>query len=212
MLELRKFSWLISVLFTVAAVVSHAGEPSAAAVVFQTQCSSCHGADARGAEVGPSLAGQQADYLSRQLLHFQSGLRGGDPRDAQGAMMAATAKSVAASLSDVQLQALMVYLSELSPSTSAVATDGDLRRGANYYNASCGGCHGAQAQGNPLMHAPRLAGLSGAYLQRQFQHFAQGVRGTHKEDRLGRQMKMMATTLPDAKTLADVIAFITAQP
>jgi cytochrome c2 len=34
------------------------------------------------------------------------------------------------------------------------------------------------------------------------------VRGTHTEDKFGRQMKMMATSLPTDKDLDDVIAYM----
>ena len=44
--------------------------------------------------------------------------------------------------------------------------------------------------------APRLAGLDGTYLRRQYANYSAGVRGAHPDDRFGRQMAMMATTSP----------------
>ena len=50
--------------------------------------------------------------------------------------------------------------------------------------------------------------LNGIYLKQQFQSFRQGLRGTHPQDKYGRQMKMMSTSLPTDKDLDDVIAYI----
>jgi cytochrome c oxidase subunit 2 len=74
--------------------------------------------------------------------------------------------------------------------------------------ATCVPCHGARAEGNASLFAPRLAGLDAAYLKRQYRHFRDGVRGAHPQDRYGRQMSVMAKVLPTDKDLEDVIAFI----
>jgi cytochrome c553 len=42
-------------------------------------CSDCHGADARGRGVTPSLAGQHQEYLYEQLVSFKTGRRRNDP-------------------------------------------------------------------------------------------------------------------------------------
>ena len=56
-----------------------------------------------------------------------------------------------------------------------------------------------------------LAMLDAVYLKRQFQNFQRGLRGTHADDKFGRQMKMMSTALSADKDLDDVIAFIHSQ-
>lgn len=182
--------------------------------LFSSQCASCHGADAQGTALAPTLAGQQLDYLARQLKHFKSGLRGRHAKDAFGAQMVA----VSSALDDANITALSTYLSQLPQvgASSALAASkavpaSNQRRGYTYYHSTCGGCHGGKAEGNALLNAPRLAGLSPDYLQRQIQHFATGIRGTDKQDRYGRQMAMMSKSL-DQETLADVIAFIATQP
>ncbi len=176
--------------------------------VFQSQCASCHGNTAKGTVLAPALAGQQSAYIQRQLMHFKNGLRGKHSTDSYGAQMLA----IATALEAEAISQLAAYLSELdankSSTTSATA---DLRKGYTYYHSTCGGCHGGQAEGNSMLNAPRLNTLSAEYLHRQLDYFAKGVRGAHKEDRFGRQMAMMSKSL-DAKTLADVIAFITTQP
>ncbi len=202
------FSQLIA-LFGLAAMVQ-AGEQDSAEL-FSTQCASCHGADAKGTALAPALAGQQSDYLTRQLRHFKSGLRGAHDQDRFGAQMVV----ISGSLDDSAMASVSAYVSQL-PSTGdssakSTSVNSNQRRGYTYYHSTCGGCHGGKAEGNPLLNAPKLTGLSVDYLERQIQHFATGIRGNHKQDRFGRQMAMMSKSL-DKETLADVLAFIAAQP
>jgi cytochrome c oxidase subunit 2 len=170
-------------------------------------CVACHGADGEGnpALNAPALAGQDAAYLARQLNNFRNGLRGADAKDADGAQM----RPMAAVLSSEQAVAdVAAYIAAMPAVPSPEEPAGDLRNGENQYNAACGACHGATAQGNPALNSPRLAGLDSAYLKRQYRNFGNGVRGADPGDRLGRQMAMMATMLASEKDLDDVIAFI----
>jgi cytochrome c553 len=169
-------------------------------------CSACHGAAGQGnAALGaPALAGQGAAYLERQLQHFKAGIRGADPRDTQGAQM----KPMAGALAAADIPRLANFLAGLPRPVPTTTQAGDLKNGNNYYQSKCGACHGGQAEGNPGLNAPGLAWLDAAYLKHQYQNFQQGVRGTHPEDTYGRQMKMMATSLPADKDLDDVIAYV----
>jgi cytochrome c553 len=172
-------------------------------------CAACHGDVAQGnAELGaPALAGQEAVYLQRQLQHFKSGVRGADPRDMRGAQM----KAMSATLTDDDILLLTEYLAALPQAIPVSSAMGDLKNGNNYFQATCGACHGGQAQGNPGLNAPALAMLDAAYLKTQYQNFRLGIRGAHPDDTYGRQMKMMSTSLPSDKDLDDVIAFIHSQ-
>jgi cytochrome c553 len=176
-----------------------------------TPCVACHGARAEGNEAlnAPALAGQDAAYLRRQLQHFRTGLRGTHPSDSLGAQMRAAA---AASLpNDAAVAQVADYVAKLPQGFVATPPRGDLRNGNNLYHGKCGACHGGRAEGNPSLNAPRLAGLDATYLKRQFRHFRDGVRGAHADDRYGRQMALMAKTLPTERDLDDVVAFIQAQ-
>lgn len=172
-------------------------------------CTACHGDVAQGnAELGaPALAGQEAVYLQRQLQHFKTGVRGSDPRDAKGAQM----KAMSATLTDDDILLLAEYLAALPQVPPVSSAAGDLKNGNNYFQATCGACHGGQAQGNPGLNAPALAMLDAVYLKTQYQNFRLGVRGAHADDTYGRQMKMMSNSLPTDKDLDDVIAFIHSQ-
>ena len=185
-----------------------AGDSEAGKSLYGT-CIACHGAAGEGnpALNSPALAGQQAAYLERQLKHFKNGVRGSDPRDSLGMQM----RGVSATLADdAAIANVVAYIGTFAPSQGQ-PRDFDRRNGENQYNAACGACHGATAEGNSALNAPRLAGLDAAYLERQYRNFASGVRGSHPDDRLGAQMKMMATMLATDKDLADVIGFIVSQ-
>ena len=171
-------------------------------------CVACHGAGAEGnaAMNSPALAGQQEAYLVRQLSNFKSGVRGADSNDVLGMQM----RGMAATLADeTAVGNVAAYIAGLPVAEIAEdAVEADMRNGENQYNGACGACHGGAAQGNPGLNSPRLAGLGSAYLKRQYQNFAAGIRGSHPDDKLGKQMKMMATMLGSEKDLDDVIAFI----
>ena len=74
--------------------------------------------------------------------------------------------------------------------------------------AVCSSCHGANAEGNKAMHAPRLAGMDNEYMKRQLRHFKRGVRGAHEDDAWGRTMAPMAMMLADAAAINNVVSYI----
>jgi cytochrome c oxidase subunit 2 len=173
-----------------------------------TPCIACHGSKAEGnAALGaPAIAGQDAAYLQRQLQHFRAGRRGTHKSDTFGAQMRAAGASTLND--DDAVTAVAAYVAALPKTRPAAAAKGDLRNGNNLYHGKCGACHGGRAEGNPALKAPRLAGLDAAYIRRQFSYFRDGVRGLDPKDVPGRQMAMMARTLPTERDLDDVIAFI----
>lgn len=77
---------------------------------------------------------------------------------------------------------------------------------------SCVACHGGSAEGNAAMNAPALAGQQQAYLERQLQHFKQGIRGADPKDTAGAQMAAMAATLPTEQAVAEVSAYLASLP
>lgn len=78
--------------------------------------------------------------------------------------------------------------------------------------ATCAACHGAQAEGNLAMNAPRLNGQRAWYLERQLHQFKAGSRGTHEKDQYGKIMAPMAATLVDDAAIADVAGYIASLP
>lgn len=170
-------------------------------------CIACHGSKGEGNPPlnAPAIAGQDAAYLQRQLRNFRGDRRGTHKSDVFGAQMRAFATAIT---DDAAIAKLAGHVASLPKTLSATIARGNLLNGNNLYHGKCGACHGGKAEGNPALNAPRLAGLDAAYLKRQFAHFRDGVRGTNPQDVPGRQMAMMAKTLPTERDLDDVIAFI----
>lgn len=172
-----------------------------------TPCASCHGDNAQGnaALQAPRLNHLKSVYLSRQLEKFRSGLRGG--RGAQGSAVQMAA--MAATLADEQaVLEVATYIAGLDSDPSAVTVQGDIGLGADYYNQYCGSCHGRGAGGNVALNSPRLAGADDWYLLAQMQAFRGGTRGSQKQDKTGRQMRVMAAALPSEQAVVDVVAYI----
>ncbi len=79
---------------------------------------------------------------------------------------------------------------------------------SEYYNDHyCTTCHGVDGIGNEEVSAPRLAGMEVWYLQRQLESFRAGIRGTHKMDLQGIEMRAMAEDLSDA-SIKDIVAWV----
>ena len=76
------------------------GDPS-------VQCTACHGADLRGNDVVPTIAGRSPTYLFRQLYDFKSGARKGSNSD--------TMKPAVEKLTVADMIALVAYSASLAP-------------------------------------------------------------------------------------------------
>jgi len=175
------------------------------------QCEACHGVNAEGNSAlgSPALAGQHSWYTERQLSLFKSKLRGAHSNDSYGNQMVAIVQTLDF---DKDVPVLANYLASL-PLASLSKPDENKDRtksGYRYFQAKCGACHGAVGEGNEALKAPRLTNQSTDYLQRQMNHFMTGVRGTEKEDKLGRQMAMITKTVSEQE-LADILFFIAQQ-
>jgi cytochrome c553 len=72
-------------------------------------CATCHGPDAKGAEVFPRLAGQLDDYIIRKLLNWDKE-RGQDPKKPD---TSAIMEPIAHNLTEAQVKAVAAYLSYL---------------------------------------------------------------------------------------------------
>jgi cytochrome c oxidase subunit II len=77
--------------------------------------------------------------------------------------------------------------------------------------ALCAACHGANAEGNQSLNAPKLAGQPGWYLVRQMHKFKHGVRGGSPGDAIASQMTTIAGPLDEA-TIDNLVAYIGTLP
>jgi cytochrome c oxidase subunit 2 len=196
---------LLGLLLLLAIPVRAEGDLVAGEALYAT-CVACHGAGGEGNSAlnAPALAHLDAGYIARQLRGFRAGLRGGEQDTAPAQQM----RGIATTLSDVAVTDVAAYTATLAGSAPAVTLEGDRTMGADYYNQFCGACHGPAAEGNPALNSPALAGANDWYLLAQLNAFRDGVRGSHPDDRTGRQMRAMAAVMPDEQALRDVVAFI----
>ncbi len=140
--------------------------PQMAAWVEQ-QCAVCHGPKGQStAAQFPQLAGQNADYLRKQILDFRSGRR-------DNPIMTPLAQS----LTSEQVDALATYFA-LQAGTSHPSDDELLQQVGRYVYErgnidtqvpACRSCHGDAGAGNARL--PRLAGQHPDYVQHQLRRF-----------------------------------------
>jgi cytochrome c553 len=69
-------------------------------------------------------------------------------------------------------------------------------------------CHGANANGNPGIQAPKISGMEPWYLARQLENFAAGVRGVPEADVAGHEMGPVAMRVKQAGELDAAVQFI----
>ncbi len=199
-----------AIFFIFIALISSQSFATSGESLYQT-CIACHGKNGEGNEAlkAPSIAGQYKWYLQRQLQNFKNDHRDENNQDTIAQPMVAIAKTLT---SDEDINLVSSYIAAMpAPSfDNNKSTEGNLKNGSRYYQGKCGACHGGQAQGNTSFNAPKLAGLSTSYLLRQMQNFTNGLRGTHQQDKFGRQMAMMAKTTSGSE-LNDILFYISQQ-
>ncbi len=169
-------------------------------------CTACHGPDGGGnvAFNAPTLTGQHAWYLTRQLNNYKAGARGTHKDDVFGMQMAPMAAILA---DDATIANVLAYIDTLPDTAAPTTVIGDARRGEDLY-MTCAACHAPDAKGIWSQNAPRLAGMSDWYMKTQLYNFSHGIRGTHLKDNYGGQMALMARMLRDEEDIDDVIAYI----
>ena len=139
-----------------------------------TACQPCHGggaAAAPGAQAFPTLDGQQAAYLDKQLREYKSGKR-------KSAIMA----PVIAALKKQQISAMAAHFAGQTPARGAVENPELAARGKTLYEEgnratgvpACVGCHLPNGVGH--QRYPRLAGQRQAYTVQQLTEFKTGAR------------------------------------
>ena len=162
-------------------------------------CVACHGLDGMSAvSANPNIAGMPAQYIVKQLEHFQSGTRKN-----------ATMQGMAANLSADDMKALGQYYFAQKTKPNAAAHEKTLAEaGQKIYRAgiselkvpACAGCHGGAGAGIPAIY-PRLAGQWQEYTLGSLKNFSSG-------ERKNAQMQAIAGRMQekDMQAVAEYIA------
>ena len=182
-----------------------AGDPLIGQATYPV-CATCHGSQGEGivALNSPKLSGQESWYLETQLRNFKNGVRGAHEDDVYGKQMAPMAAVLA---DEAAIRNMAAYISTLPEHSVDTSLSGDVERGQHLYQ-TCGTCHGVNGEGNYATNSPRLRGQEDWYVKRQLQNFIGGVRGVHREDLFGPQMRSMSRMLRTEKDIDDVVAYI----
>jgi cytochrome c oxidase subunit 2 len=181
------------------------GNAAAGQALYAT-CAACHGQNGEGNQAlnAPKLAGQGEWYLRRQLESYQKGWRGAHESDIYGRQMAPMAMTVA---NEDAMKNVIAYIRTLPDTAAPHTIDGDVENGERLYRV-CAYCHGDDGMGIQAVNAPRAAGMSDWYTERQLRNFRDGVRGAHPSDFYGMQMGFMGRNLQSDEAIRDVVAYI----
>lgn len=169
--------WKMAVLAlaaTCSAALAASGAPARIKDIVSNRCSTCHGPTGQSSNAEfPKLAGQNADYMVRQMFNFKSHARKSNEMEKEMAGLTGNdIEELATYFSLQQLVAIPKQDQTLSEAGRSFYLSGDPERGIS----ACAVCHGPKALGGRLL--PRLAGQHARYLAIQLRHFAERSRTT----------------------------------
>jgi cytochrome c553 len=162
-------------------------------------CGLCHGYTGLSATAKfPRLAGQDPDYVVKQLEDVAAGRRAND-----GGQMSAIVTEVAPE----DYRAIAEWFAAQEP-PEPDAPEGDAALGARLWTKNgCAGCHGLDAEPPGGLVAPRLAAQHERYLAKQLADFRDGRRSNDP----GGVMRERAAALDDA-AIAAISAYLAGTP
>lgn len=142
--------------------------------IVNTRCSTCHGPTGQSSNAEfPKLAGQNADYLIRQMFNFKTRARKSNEMEKE--MTGLSGNDIEELANYFSLQQLVPVPRQdkaLIEAGRNLYMAGDPERGIS----ACAVCHGPKARGGKLL--PRLAGQHAKYLELQLRHFLEQSRTT----------------------------------
>ncbi|MEK7708126.1 MAG: c-type cytochrome [Pseudomonadota bacterium] len=158
--------------------------PATVAEIASGVCAGCHSADGNSViPMNPILAGQHAEYITKQLIDFKA--TESDPAKRNSPIMS----SMVAALSPEDMKQLGDYYAQQKTTPSQVTVDDDklielgklLYHGGSLANGvpACASCHGPNGSGIPPRY-PAIAGQHAEYTLTQLNLFSAGDRANDK--------------------------------
>lgn len=171
-------------------------------------CSGCHNADGNSIiPTNPTLAGQYAEYITKQLMDFK--VDSDSPAKRDNPVMA----SMVASLTEDDMKNLGAYYAQqkINPGITGDSDQSLLELGKRVYNGgnlennvpACSSCHSPNGAGIPP-HYPKLAGQHAAYTISQLQAFRQGHRTNDTNGEM--QKVVLRMSMQEERAVAEYIA------
>jgi cytochrome c553 len=190
---------ILAIIGGLACIVAFSGCASSAAStpsgaeLFES-CVPCHGEKGEGNQSlgAPAIAGLPAWYVTAQLEHFQSGLRGQHADDTEGLRMQAMARQMK---TDMERAAVASHVASLPRVVSPAAIHAGDPTAVQALYVTCSTCHGMKGEGNEAVKAPPLAGMDDWYIAAQITKFKEGVRGSAQGDAFGTVMRTIVAPL-----------------
>lgn len=159
----------VALLLLCVALPAPAAEPLSQRIegIATYRCSACHGLTGQGNNpMFPKLAGQNEEYLVRQIMNFKTGARKGQVMLYQlGDLSAEDVAALAGYFSRQRLLPGKVVDKAMQETGRRLYSLGNAANGV----AACSTCHGEQARGGGLM--PRMAGQHAEYIAEQLYRF-----------------------------------------
>ena len=188
------------------AKVAYKGDAAKGQAIGSTICAACHNADGNSTvSANPKLAGQNADYLYKQMTNFKS-VAGKQPERVNAIM-----NGMIAPFNDEQLRDLSAYFSSQKIKGEVVKNRETIEVGQKIFRAgniakglpACAGCHGPAGAGIPAQY-PRIGGQFAEYIELQLKSFRDESRANDPNN----MMRMVAIKMTDAeiKAVSDYIA------
>lgn len=163
-------------------------------------CAACHNPDGNSViPTNPSLAGQHAEYITKQLQNFKP--KGDKPAERESPVMGA----MAAPLSPEDMKNLGAYYAQQTPrpggaKDKSLAEQGEkIYRGGNLETSvpACASCHSPNGSGIPPNY-PRLAGQHSEYVAAQLRAF----RTDQRTKDANNEMHMIASRMSEREMQA----------
>ncbi|MGF1911251.1 cytochrome c4 [Vibrio kasasachensis] len=160
-------------------------------------CVACHGADGNSLlGMYPSLAGQHAKYIEKQLKDLKLGMTSGGKQGRYDPVMS----GMAMPLNEQDMADLAAYYASLPLAHNTTPEDvveqgkalyaaGDAERGLT----ACIACHGPRGNGTELSGFPKISGQHADYIKLQLEKFRDGNRGNDMNE----MMRDVAKKLTD---------------
>ena len=177
------------------------GDAALAQPIVNQVCAGCHAADGNSAApANPKLAGQPAEYITKQLKNFKDAAK--EPNK-DGARKSAVMSALAAPLSDQDMLNLGAYYSDkpIKPGSAKLPYDAGKKvyQGGNSGTGvpACAACHGPTGAGIPSQF-PRLGGQHADYILAQLKAF----RSADRVNDAGKMMRTIASKMSDQEMVA----------
>ncbi len=184
---------LVSLLFTAAFSTSALAADAAAGEQKAATCAACHGSDGNSTvPENPKLAGQNANYLVKQMLDIKEGRR-------EVALMSGMLDN----MDEADLEDIAAFYAEQE--ITLEGADPDLvDQGRQIYRAgipdlgvtACSACHSPTGAGNAQAGFPALGGQHAGYIASQMRAFRSGERDNDGQSAM---MRMVSERLTDGE-------------